>query len=439
MLFSRKVINMKKLTSDFRVARRFVWGFLLFLVVYLILCSHNQPTRADIMSETGGQTVYMELLWNNVYALVPFVLLSVMALGCTVILMSLWRVLTHKMRDAILCLNEFILAAAIWVLTDSYLLSFVTAKANTVALISYISFTSMLAFLLEFMIILLGKRKSLDLLCVFFYVFALLEALSFVFPVLSRFALLVPVHIGCLVGAALILFYGFAEAKKRRHKEIRWMLRGFLWLIILVVVALILFYLGAKAWYSMAYTVGICIFCMHLLVAALGIVKRQIENEATELAYRKMAYTDSMTGLFNKSAYMEEEKKEPTPGTIYIMLDINDLKSINDEFGHRTGDDVIITAAHFIQKHFDDCLCYRFGGDEFVVISKTLSEDQVKERLEQMHAEMTLGNEDRKVPVVLAAGYSHFIPGDTMDDLFRRSDEAMYENKAMLKAEPMLP
>lgn len=425
---------MRKTAVNFKIARRCVWVILVLLFVYILLGSHDEQTLAEIMSEVDGETAYLQLLWSNLYALLPFVILFVMAASCAVILCSLWRVLTPKMREAMTCLSEFILAASIWVLTDSYLLSFITAKVSTVALISYLSFTAMAAFLLEFMSVLIGRRKSFDFLCIYFYAFAFLELCCFLIPFVPVQYLITPVHIGCLVGAALVICYGFREAGLRRRAEILRIVKGFIWMIVLVLIALLLFYLGVSTWYSLVYSLGICIFCAYLMIAALNVVKHQIEHEANESAYRKMAYTDSMTGLKNKAAYMEEEKKPLAIGTIYLMMDINGLKQINDACGHRAGDDVIMTAAHYIQKYFGNDLCYRFGGDEFIVICHDLTQDEAIETVERMRAEMKRDNRDRRVPVELAVGHSVCETGDTVEDMFQRADKSMYDDKALQKA-----
>ena len=100
----------------------------------------------------------------------------------------------------------------------------------------------------------------------------------------------------------------------------------------------------------------------------------KIANQQTEYAYR-----DQMTGLKNRRAYTEELERlsSELPDDLFvIILDVNGLKKINDNFGHQAGDELIIAAATCIRNSFantDDV--YRIGGDEFCVITSGTEED----------------------------------------------------------------
>lgn len=93
-----------------------------------------------------------------------------------------------------------------------------------------------------------------------------------------------------------------------------------------------------------------------------------------------MSYTDSLTGLKNRNAYIEElEKLEKSKCCIGIIFaDINGLKNINDNFGHKKGDSLISASAEALKSVFDDgnSSFYRIGCDEFVVFCKEKSEKE---------------------------------------------------------------
>ncbi|MBO4573353.1 MAG: diguanylate cyclase [Clostridia bacterium] len=100
----------------------------------------------------------------------------------------------------------------------------------------------------------------------------------------------------------------------------------------------------------------------------------EIANQQTEYAYR-----DQMTGLKNRRAYTEELERlsgELPEDLFVIILDVNGLKKINDNFGHEAGDELIIAAATCIRNAFTDTDdVYRIGGDEFCVITSGTEED----------------------------------------------------------------
>ena len=101
--------------------------------------------------------------------------------------------------------------------------------------------------------------------------------------------------------------------------------------------------------------------------------------------YRQLATEDSMTGLANRNAYefkIQSLADNPPPEISFIMFDIDQLKVINDTYGHQTGDQVISLAAGCISEVFGKHgECYRIGGDEFCVI--LTSHEQIADLLRQ--------------------------------------------------------
>ena len=170
-------------------------------------------------------------------------------------------------------------------------------------------------------------------------------------------------------------------------------------------------------------------------------VKREKEHlEAITLA-NETARRDSLTGTRNKTAYQEYEKqlqkeideKTDMPFGI-IVCDLNDLKLINDTQGHKAGDDYIRTACRVICKIFDHSPVFRVGGDEFAVILKnkdyTAHETLIDSFKKQIEENVRMGSGP-----VIALGEAEYKPGDdlTVEDIFKRADARMYEDKARLK------
>lgn len=417
-----------------KAMRRVTWVMIFALFAYVFISSFFEPSKAKLLSETQGNQPYMEILWVNGYAAVPCMLLVMVAIVCYIGYFTMRKTLTARLKDSLLCLADFILAAGIWVLTDSHFLSFVTDNKSVVALISYMSFTTMFAFLFQFIYYVSNNSRNLYWLCVGFYVISLLQILYFVYPVIPINLLIIQVHLMCLIGAVAVVAHGYGELNHGSRPEIRSIVRGFLCLAIFGVATMIVYYINPDIHYALIYSAGICVFCGFLIVAALTILKTQIEKEANELAYKKLAYTDVMTGLMNKSAYIEEEKKPLTAGCIYLMMDINNLKKINDSYGHKVGDDVIKAAAGYVKRFFDRGLCYRFGGDEFIVICRDYKPEEIKRIISDMRKEMADDNKNREVPVEIAVGFTVGGEGDTVEDMFQRADRSMYEDKTRQKA-----
>lgn len=160
------------------------------------------------------------------------------------------------------------------------------------------------------------------------------------------------------------------------------------------------------------------------------------ENSRT---FRKMANTDSMTGIRNKHAYSEYEtalNQKLQNGEIQklgvVVCDINGLKYVNDTQGHAAGDKLIKDACSLICEYFNHGAVFRIGGDEFVVILQGKGYDTMQEVLEALNRkveENITGN-----AVVVAVGNAELTPQDTqVRDVFERADQVMYRRKGELK------
>ena len=169
---------------------------------------------------------------------------------------------------------------------------------------------------------------------------------------------------------------------------------------------------------------------------------RQLVKESEiQLSETKIiAYTDPLTNIKNKHAYVEEEEridKLISQGEMsefaVVVFDLNGLKTINDTKGHDAGDSYIVDACRTIERFFGNEHLYRFGGDEFVVIlfdeafknrNKTLAEFE-KYIDECLHTDKP----------IISHGMSKFRKenDNTYHAVFYRADKIMYARKDILK------
>ncbi|MCH1942408.1 diguanylate cyclase [Holdemania massiliensis] len=156
-----------------------------------------------------------------------------------------------------------------------------------------------------------------------------------------------------------------------------------------------------------------------------------------------MAYRDALTGVKNKAAYQETEKRleeqmhKGWPEFAVVVLDINDLKHVNDHFGHDFGDMMIISACKLICKTFLHSPVYRIGGDEFVVILENADYVNYKELLENFQLAIDDYNASSDADSQLSIARGIAIYNSDIDlvfsNVFKRADDAMYQNKAAMK------
>lgn len=156
-----------------------------------------------------------------------------------------------------------------------------------------------------------------------------------------------------------------------------------------------------------------------------------------------LAYRDSMTGVKNKTAYdemakkIEEKMRTEQPEFAVVVFDINGLKQVNDNFGHDFGDILIIDCSKLICKSFKRSPVYRIGGDEFVVILENDDLEHYQERLEDFQREIEEANRTSNVgfKISIARGIAIYNSGTDLvfANVFKRADEAMYQNKQVMK------
>lgn len=156
-----------------------------------------------------------------------------------------------------------------------------------------------------------------------------------------------------------------------------------------------------------------------------------------------LAYRDGLTGVKNKTAYqetvirLEEQTRIGRPQFAVVVFDINGLKEINDTNGHDFGDMLIIDACKIICKVFKHSPVYRIGGDEFVVILEDEDYQHYNELLVRFQGALNEFNQyarpDGQISVARGIALYEEETDLTFGDVFKRADESMYQNKAIMK------
>lgn len=174
---------------------------------------------------------------------------------------------------------------------------------------------------------------------------------------------------------------------------------------------------------------GGCLYKDKSFLAGIMVPSQITKNEAY---YLTPAARDAGTGLFNKKAITEYavEKLQRKDGKIrwFLLLDIDDFKSINDTFGHMFGDKVIRKVADVLQVNAGyRGVVGRFGGDEFfVLLEKVPDREALKNWLKTVVKEIAYAF-DPKLKVMASIGISQYpLDGEDYQELFEKADKALY-------------
>lgn len=147
---------------------------------------------------------------------------------------------------------------------------------------------------------------------------------------------------------------------------------------------------------------------------------------------------DIQTGIRNRSAFEKEMEKylRNHNNAAIVILDLNNLKIINDKHGHKAGDEIIKSAAKIVEESFMGIgKTFRIGGDEFCVICGEIQKKLVDDALSDLDHLLIIANEKRLIKIVLAYGYAFYTKNESESiySAFIQADKAMYTHKAKLK------
>ena len=159
-------------------------------------------------------------------------------------------------------------------------------------------------------------------------------------------------------------------------------------------------------------------------------------KEAIEL--NELASRDELTGVLNRRFGLQHLKDQirKSKELVISYIDINDLKKVNDSYGHEMGDRLICYIVSHIKEQIEPKhRMVRMGGDEFLLIFQDADRSMVEELLAG-----SLKNIDETKPEVLnqirvsfSYGIAEFREGDSLEELLQNADKAMYQNKALYK------
>ena len=164
------------------------------------------------------------------------------------------------------------------------------------------------------------------------------------------------------------------------------------------------------------------------------ILGSEIYNYMLYKELEELSRIDTLTGIFNrramKNCLQQLEEMEEKPSVGIVSIDLNGLKTVNDADGHEAGDNLLIRAAELLKGVFRQDDLFRTGGDEFIVISIGIGEENFRRRMKMLH-DLEKEQED----VRFAVGGYWTDGSEDLKTAIRKSDDNMYAEKKAFYAE----
>lgn len=269
-----------------------------------------------------------------------------------------------------------------------------------------------------------------------FYVQSLLNFLC-----ILDFTRMLPLSQIIIAFAILSLLYITIRTWRYKTTEAKYFIFSILPLLIITFIDFILYYFDITYVYVAFFETGLLLFVIIQLIEIMKYFFKLYGQSIQVATYKKMAYTDMMTSIGNRAsfenelAYLNSNIEEFSSVWCFVM-DLNNLKKVNDKLGHEYGDKLLINFSIILR---DICnnnsSCFRTGGDEFILIIKNISKKDVENIIIDLYYKMEELNRNTSNQLSVAIGYDNFKFGldENMNQLVSRTDKLMYENKQLTK------
>ena len=237
-----------------------------------------------------------------------------------------------------------------------------------------------------------------------------------------------------------------ADNKQSHYQDTFWHLRRLLWVeIALIIIVLVTFFaILYKKLISPILAFSNNITDGERLDYSNGLYEENVlansynelydKRQGFEKELTSVAETDPLTGFENRYSYNKflASRSDSNHSTCIFMLDINNLKYVNDTFGHDKGDELIKNSSLAIKETFMDSdgkNCYRLGGDEFIAIIDDIEESNINNYIYKFQEKQ----KEYKVSVATGYAYTSDVSVNGYEKLMIEADKRMYENKKEMK------
>lgn len=392
----------------------------------------------------GNRSQVTQMIRDDCFEIGVFAVLSGVLGLCFLLVYCLLRYkrLDFNRKD-FMYFGIFILISTLWIITDSKIPQFITTQLAPVYILSFLLFTLLpVPYLFFLRQICRHGKTALDCLSLLFILQVILSAVLYLAGLADLIKTLPVTHVLIACTAVISVFLCLREQFHYHNNDTFFVLIGICVLAVGAILSLVTFHPQGSGDNSLFFRCGLIGFyvflCYGSLKRGVGLLRTSMETET----FRTMAYKDTMTGIGNRAAFDRDAKHLQEQGNAgpyaVAVFDINNLKYVNDTYGHTAGDELIRNTAKAIKKAFSAIgECYRIGGDEFVVVMENVSEEMIRTAFQEFEQDTQKYSEWNPGGLNVAGGYAQGENSgpDFVYHLFRKADAEMYGSKEKTKKE----
>lgn len=418
------------------------------LMICLDVAEDQAFTKLDTVRVYPWESAYRVLMTENRLPLFFGSFLVIFGLaGC---IMTTFAVVFSKKYIRLLCISVFSLCMGLWTLCYYRVVSVYAIPVYAVSLIEHIAFYLAPLPLIIYMyddVMKLKQRILRNLYWVFlgYNVASLVVMLTLHSMDIVHLAAMLPYMVGnivcCLFYFSVVIFINF---KFSRATDRLYMI-GMLTIIFCTVYDLIGY--GGDRYYGYSIltrvkgvsSIGVMVLIFILFLSFYFDVTQKMMQETERNSLIRSAYTDELTQLYNRRYCMEHMnrlREEGAADYTVICFDLNNLKTVNDTYGHAKGDVLIKSAAEVLKETFaKQGIVARMGGDEFIAVLDTADKDKAAECMERFQQNIHRKNDQVKdLNLSIACGYASCLEMEAdIEKVYQMADDRMYEHKKQMK------
>lgn len=409
-------------------------------VLEITLSSPYPRMSGELNDITYGTEIMQYAYIARTYGVRLFIAATVFLIGFIVMVADLF--FSKKQERGYAYMGLFAILLSLWMFAESRTIQFFTGSPLIIGSLAYLTLPlfgiPMITFLYKY--VLQRYKKPILVIQMLLILQFSLVVLLYVFNVAHFFQTLFMTQI--LIGAAIITIITslLLEAYKLDNQKAKQFIKAFGVLIVFGIAELFNFIFGNYTDLSVFVLIGVALLMIVLLVTYIKYVIERIKLSHEKELFEKLAYIDHITQGNNRLAFERDinkvfEKGHHDERVRLILFDLDDLKGINDTYGHAEGDQAIKTAFEIITDTFsDNGLCYRIGGDEFACLYYNNDESVYEEKKKTIARKTKKIAEQTNYKLTLSYGSALAKPADIKaKELVHLADTDMYHNKKRKK------
>lgn len=417
------------------------------LLLNLTVSEDKAFTKLDLLRIYPWENAYRVLMTEN---RLPLFLGSFLTIfGLAVLIMTVFAIVISRKYFRLLCISCFSFCIGLWTLCYYRVMLIYAIPLYSITLMEYISlYLAPIPLILYMRDEIRSLKKPMR--AAYWTILGIFTACVVVMMGLHTYdivhlAAMLPIMF-VLIVIALTYFLAVIIMNFRRSQTInRLYLAGILIIIFCTFYDLIGYsrnrYYGDGTLTSFkgVSSVGVMAFIFILLLSFYIEMTQKMMQETERNSLIKSAYTDELTQLNNRRfcmEYIEKLKEKHSRDYTIICFDLNNLKTVNDTYGHAKGDILIQSTARVLEETFGAYgIVSRMGGDEFIAILDTADSERVAGHIMQLQENIKRKNReipDLNMSIACGCAFGNEDPDDIMK-VYQIADNRMYEHKRQMK------